>query len=137
MAIMIVTGLMLISSVMLRSLHHYMNLPYWSVEAWQNGTVQASLTILWVVLALILTTFASKKSLRHVWMLGIAVLALVIAKLIFLDLSHTHTITRIVSFIGSGLVMLLIGYFAPLPPAQKIVNQLAEDGDESKDQPKN
>ncbi len=137
MAIMIVTGLMLISSVMLRSLHHYMNLPYWSVEAWQNGTVQASLTILWVVLALILTTFASKKSLRHVWMLGIAVLALVIAKLIFLDLSHTHTITRIVSFIGSGLVMLVIGYFAPLPPAQKIVNQLAEDGDESKDQPKN
>ena len=134
MAIMIVTGLMLISSVMLRSLHHYMDLPYWSVEAWQNGTVQASLTILWVVLALILTTFASKKALRHVWMLGIAVLALVIAKLIFLDLSHTHTITRIVSFIGSGLVMLVIGYFAPLPPAQKNADQLVDDRQNSEDQ---
>ena len=119
-AVMIITGLMLMSSVMLRSLHHYLDLPYWSIEAWQNGTVQASLTIFWVVLALVLTTFASKKALRHVWMLGIAVLALVIAKLIFLDLSHTHTITRIVSFIGSGLVMLVIGYFAPLPPAQKV-----------------
>ncbi len=84
--------------------------------------MQASLTILWVFLALILTTSASKKALRHVWMLGIAVLALVIAKLIFLDLSHTHTITRIVSFIGSGLVMLLIGYFAPLPPESKDMN---------------
>lgn len=134
MAIMIVTGLMLISSVMLRSLHHYMDLPYWSVEAWQNGTVQASLTILWVVFALILTTFASKKALRHVWMLGIAVLALVIAKLIFLDLSHTHTITRIVSFIGSGLVMLVIGYFAPLPPAQKNADQLVDDRQNSEDQ---
>ena len=46
------------------------------------------------------------------------VLAVVIAKLIFLDLSHTHTITRIISFIGSGLIMLVIGYFAPLPPTQ-------------------
>ncbi|WP_089606030.1 DUF2339 domain-containing protein [Acinetobacter piscicola] len=119
MAVVILTGLMLISSILLRSLHHYLQLPYWSIEAWQNGTVQASLTILWVVLALVLTTFASKKALRYVWMIGIAVLALVIAKLIFLDLSHTHTITRIVSFIGSGLVMLVIGYFAPLPPAPK------------------
>lgn len=117
MAAMILTGLMLISSIMLRSLHHYFQLPYWSVQAWQNGVVQASLTILWVILALILTTFSSRKALRHVWMLGIAVLALVIAKLIFLDLSHTHTITRIISFIGSGLVMLVIGYFAPLPPS--------------------
>jgi len=125
-AIVILTGLMLISSIMLRSLHQYFQLPYWSVEAWQNGTVQASLTILWVILALVLTTFSSKKALRHVWMLGIAVLALVIAKLIFLDLSHTHTITRIVSFIGSGLVMLVIGYFAPLPPAQKEQNQSTE-----------
>ena len=103
---------------MLRSLHHYMSLPYWSLQAWQNGTVQASLTILWAALALILTTFASKKALRYVWLLGIAVLAVVIAKLIFLDLSHTHTITRIISFIGSGLIMLVIGYFAPLPPTQ-------------------
>lgn len=117
-AVLVITGLLLLSSLMLRSLHHYMALPYWSWEAWQNGTVQASLTILWAVLALILTTFASKKALRYVWLLGIAVLAVVIAKLIFLDLSHTHTITRIISFIGSGLIMLLIGYFAPLPPAQ-------------------
>lgn len=117
--ILVITGLLLVSSLMLRSLHHYMALPYWSLEAWQNGTVQASLTILWAALALILTTFASKKALRYVWLLGIAVLAVVIAKLIFLDLSHTHTITRIISFIGSGLIMLVIGYFAPLPPKAK------------------
>lgn len=115
--VLLLTGLLLISSLMLRSLHHYMVLPYWSLEAWQNGTVQASLTILWAILALILTTFASKKALRYVWLLGISVLAVVIAKLIFLDLSHTHTITRIISFIGSGLIMLVIGYFAPLPPS--------------------
>ena len=118
-SVLVLTGLLFISSLLLRSLHHYMNLPYWSAEVWSNGTVQASLTILWTILALALTTFASKKALRVVWLLGIAVLAIVIVKLIFLDLSHTQTLTRIVSFIGSGLIMLVIGYFAPLPPAEK------------------
>ncbi|GAA5014954.1 DUF2339 domain-containing protein [Acinetobacter puyangensis] len=113
-------GLFLISSVLLRVLYHYADLPYWSQQAWGNSTVQTCLTILWTSVALVLTSLASRKSWRYIWMLGIAVLALVILKLIFLDLSHSHTLTRIVSFIGSGLIMLVIGYFAPLPPKAKL-----------------
>ena len=52
-------------------------------------------------------------------MLGIAVLGLVLFKLICLDLSQTQTFSRIISFIGSGLIMLVIGYFSPLPPNNK------------------
>ena len=107
------------SSILLRTLYHYADLPYWSSAAWQNSTVQMGLTILWASVALLLTTLASKKAWRAIWMLGIAVLSLVIVKLIFLDLSHNHTLTRIISFIASGLIMLVIGYFSPLPPAQK------------------
>lgn len=120
-AALLFSGLFLISSLMLRMLHHYADLPYWSDQAWNNSIVQACLTILWAVVALILTTLASRQSWRYIWMLGIAVLAIVIVKLIFLDLSHSHTLTRIVSFIGSGLIMLVIGYFSPLPP--KITQQ--------------
>ena len=32
-----------------------------------------------------------------------------------MDLSGTGTVTRIVSFIGVGVLMLVIGYVAPLP----------------------
>jgi uncharacterized membrane protein len=32
------------------------------------------------------------------------------------DLSSVGTIERIVSFIGVGLLMLVLGYFSPLPP---------------------
>lgn len=117
------TGLLCVSSIMLRMLHHYADLPYWSGQAWENSTVQMSLTILWASIALVLTTLASRKAWRYIWMVGIAVLAVVIAKLIFLDLSHSHTLTRIISFIGSGLIMLVIGYFAPLPPAQRIEDE--------------
>lgn len=113
------SGLLVMSSVLLRTLYHYADLPYWSSAAWQNSTVQMGLTILWASVALLLTTLASKKAWRAIWMLGIAVLSLVIVKLIFLDLSHNHTLTRIISFIASGLIMLVIGYFSPLPPAQK------------------
>ena len=37
------------------------------------------------------------------------------AKLLIVDLSGSGTVTRIVSFIGAGVLMLLIGYVAPLP----------------------
>lgn len=115
----LVLGLLLVSSILLRALHHYANLPYWSFEAFSNSTIQMSLTILWASIALVLTLLASKKAWRYIWMMGIVVLAIVIAKLVLLDLSHSHTITRIISFIGSGVIMLVIGYFAPLPPKAK------------------
>ena len=109
-------GLLIISSIVLRLLTHWLNIPYSLTAILQNGTIQAALTILWASTALILTLWASRKSWRTLWIIGIAILMLVIGKLVLLDLSHTQTLTRIISFIGSGLIMLIIGYFAPLPP---------------------
>jgi uncharacterized membrane protein len=43
-------------------------------------------------------------------------MAVVGAKLILVDLSNTGTVERIVSFIGVGVLMLLIGYISPVPP---------------------
>jgi len=47
---------------------------------------------------------------------GAALLALVVAKLFLVDLAQVGTVERIVSFIGVGLLLLLIGYLAPVPP---------------------
>jgi uncharacterized membrane protein len=33
------------------------------------------------------------------------------------DLSRIGSIERIVSFVGVGLLMLIVGYLSPLPPA--------------------
>ena len=44
-------------------------------------------------------------------------LGIVIAKLFLVDLSRVGTIERIISFVGVGLLTLVIGYFSPLPPA--------------------
>lgn len=45
-----------------------------------------------------------------------SLLGVVVVKLLFVDMSQAEGIARIVAFIGVGMLMLLIGYFVPLPP---------------------
>jgi uncharacterized membrane protein len=60
---------------------------------------------------------AARKSIRVAWLAGAVLLAVVVAKLFLVDLSRIGSIERIVSFLGVGLLMLIFGYFSPLPPA--------------------
>ncbi|MBK0064577.1 MULTISPECIES: DUF2339 domain-containing protein [unclassified Acinetobacter] len=118
--ISIVIALLVFSSVVVRALHFYAATPLWSWAIWSNGTVQLSLTLLWVVLAFVLMTFSSQRQIRQLWFVGAALLAIVVIKLVGLDLSQSGTLTRVISFIGAGGVMLVIAYLAPLPPVQSI-----------------
>ncbi len=61
-------------------------------------------------------TFSSRRHIRQIWFVGAALLGIVVLKLLLLDLSQSGTLTRVISFIGSGIVMLVIAYLAPLPP---------------------
>lgn len=116
----ILVGLLVFSSVVVRGLHHYWATPLWSAAIWTNGVVQLNLTLLWVILAFILTTFSSRKMIRQLWFVGAALLGIVVLKLILLDLSQSATLTRVISFIGAGGVMLIIAYLAPLPPSSAV-----------------
>lgn len=102
--------------VLLRALHHYLNVPYSAYALWHSMTVQMALTILWSVLALIVMFMAKHWQQRQVWMVGASLLALVVLKLFFKELADSGTLTRIVSFLVVGGFMLLIGYLSPLPP---------------------
>lgn len=79
--------------------------------------------MLWVILAFVLMTFSSQRHIRQIWFVGAALLGIVVSKLVSLDLSQSGTLTRVVSFIGAGGVMLVIAYLAPLPPASKIADK--------------
>jgi uncharacterized membrane protein len=65
---------------------------------------------------------AHKRSKRQIWIVGAALMGLVVAKLFLLDLAQHGSVERIVSFIGAGLMLLVMGYFAPLPPVKKELN---------------
>ena len=79
--------------------------------------VETSISIFWTLIALTTMLVATRKHARIVWLTAAGLLGVVIAKLFLVDLSHVGTVDRIISFVGVGLLMLIIGYFSPLPPA--------------------
>lgn len=116
LAVLSVLSVLWLSSYMvLRALHVYFATPYNSLVVWQNATVQLCLTLLWVGLAFIAMSIASRQLLRPLWVLGGSILVIVTLKLVLLDLSHIGTLTRVISFLGAGFVMLIIAYIAPIP----------------------
>ncbi|MCK6052827.1 DUF2339 domain-containing protein [Moraxella osloensis] len=105
-----------VSSMLVRGFASVWGTPTWEQGAWSVSMVQTGLTILWTVIAMVLMFLANKKAIRLVWFAGIALLTMVVAKLLLIDMSNTSAVLRVVSFIGAGLLMLVIGYLAPLPP---------------------
>jgi uncharacterized membrane protein len=105
-----------LNGVLLRTLHHWAGIPFQLDAMLRSDLVQASLSIFWAVLALVAMLVAHRRGLRVLWVAGAGLMAVVVAKLFLLDLAKIGGIERIVSFIAVGVLMLVIGYFAPLPP---------------------
>ena len=81
--------------------------------------MQASLSLFWTLLALAAMVVATRRAWRPLWLTGAGLMAVVVGKLLLVDLSNAGTIERIVSFLGVGVLMLVIGYLAPVPPLRE------------------
>ncbi len=112
-----VAGFVWLNAMLVRAFHHYGDVPY-RFDAWVRSlAVQTGITLLWSVTALVLMWWSARRALRGPWIVGAGLLGAVVLKLVLVDLSGSGTVTRIVSFIGVGVLMLVIGYVAPLPGA--------------------
>ena len=108
-----------LTMTLLRTVHRWGGVS-WNVDAlWRSMTAQAALSLLWTAFALAAMVVSYRRAVRSGWFTGAALLGVVVVKLIFVDLSHVGTVERIVSFIGVGLLILLIAYLAPVPPRRK------------------
>jgi uncharacterized membrane protein len=105
-----------LNGVLLRTLHHWADVPFLLDAMLRSMLVQAAFSIFWSVLALCAMVCATRFRMRPLWMTGAGLMAAVVLKLFFIDLSNVGGVERIVSFIGVGLLMLVIGYFSPVPP---------------------
>jgi uncharacterized membrane protein len=108
-----------INSVWLRVAHHVAGVPWNAERLFDSFLVQAGYSILWTLLALGLMVLANRRMLRGLWMLGAGLLGATVLKLLLIDLSNRGGGERIVVFIAVGALMLVVGYFAPMPPAAK------------------
>lgn len=115
------------NAILLRSAAQYLGLPYRFEALYESQFVQAMLSITWTLCAFALMQYAVRRLTRTLWIIGAALLAVVVLKLFMIDLKHIGGVARIVSFMGVGGLMLLIGYLAPLPRSG---DQPANAGDE-------
>jgi uncharacterized membrane protein len=108
-----------INTVWFRIAHHYLGVAWHADSMLNSFIVQAGISILWSSLALALMVWAHKTVRRPAWVAGAILLGLVVLKLLLVDMSNRGGTERIITFIAVGCLMLLVGWFAPMPPAAK------------------
>ncbi len=113
-----VAGMALLLSTIsvVRIVHHVTDVAWNSSALFASDGVQSTLTIFWAILGLGGMVFGAKKVSRGLWMAGAALMTVVVLKLFVIDLGNSGTVWRIVSFLGVGVMLLVVGYFSPVPP---------------------
>nr|WP_279614027.1 DUF2339 domain-containing protein [Pseudomonas sp. RGM 3321] len=106
----------LVTAMVMRTTHHWAQVPWHTEALLESMRVQAGLSIVWTLMALALMIGGHMRSNRELWLGGAALIGVVVIKLFFVELSNRGGMERIVSFIGVGILLLVVGYFAPLPP---------------------
>jgi len=116
----------LLTAMVMRTAHHWGGVPYQLDALLDSMLVQAGLSIVWTLIALPLMVLGNRLGRRELWLIGAALIALVVAKLFFVELGNRGGLERIVSFIGVGVLLLVVGYFAPLPARKADADQPQE-----------
>ncbi|WP_050815597.1 MULTISPECIES: DUF2339 domain-containing protein [Brenneria] len=109
----------LLNGLLLRSLAWYAQIP-WSADAlWASRLIQTAFALLWTLSALVGMLWSTRRQLRGGWLAGALLLGLTVAKLFLVDSAGGGGLARAVAFIGVALLILVVGYFAPLPPKRR------------------
>lgn len=103
------------SMLILRIAHHYFGVAWNSAALLSSFGVQAALSLAWACGAIILMLTGSRRGLRRLWQSGALLIGIVILKLFIVELGDSGGIARIISFIGVGVLLLAVSYFAPAP----------------------
>ncbi len=116
------------NAALLRAMHHMTGVPWTLSQLLGDDTTQAALSLFWAILGLGLMLLANRRASRATWLAGAGLMAAVVCKLFVVDMAASGTLTRIVSFIGAGMLLLVVGYFSPLPPKADAAAQAEAEG---------
>jgi uncharacterized membrane protein len=115
----------LVTMTVARGVHHLAGVPYEVDSLVASTTFQTALSIVWGIAGLAGMIAGTLLARRSVWMSGAVLMGIVVAKLFLVDLGNTDTLARVVSFLGVGVLLLVVGYFAPVPPRARVEAQAA------------
>jgi hypothetical protein len=77
----------------------------------------AVVSLVWVSLGALLTGWGRRSKSRTLWGAGAALLVAAAAKLVLIDFGVLGQLGNILAVIAAGIVFMLVGWFAPMPPA--------------------
>lgn len=117
--ILAVGGFVWMNVVVARTVHFLGDVPYAAEAMFRSDVLQAAYSVLWSMAALGAMLLGWRRGRRQAWLAGAGLLVAVVGKLFLIDLDGRGTVARIVSFLGVGLLMLVVGYFCPLPPKEE------------------
>ncbi len=106
------------NGILIRAIADFAELNWNYDTLYDSRLLQTVLSISWALAALACITIAAIKKNRIWWFMGAGIFACVIAKLFLIDIYGQGGISRAISFIGVALLILIVGYFSPLPPKE-------------------
>ena len=108
-----------LSAGVMRVWHFYGGIGWNLADLLRSVGLQASLSVVWAGAAIVLMATGNRSGSRGRWIGGAALMGAVVVKLFLVELGNSGGIERIASFIIVGLLLLLVGWFAPVPPKDK------------------
>ncbi len=118
-------GFFAFNALLARGVHQTTGASFTLDSLYSSALLQTLYAITWSALALLLMFWANRRALRldfarSLWTAGALLLGTTVLKLFVVDLANADTVARIVSFIGVGLLIIAIAYFAPAPKRDEV-----------------
>ncbi len=111
-------GVVVLTMTAARSVHHWTGVPFELRPLVFSTELQVAVSILWAATALAAMVVGVRAADRRIWIVGASWMGVVVVKLFLIDLASLAALPKASSFIGVGILLLIVGYLAPVPPSQ-------------------
>jgi uncharacterized membrane protein len=108
-------GVLLLTAITLRGAHFLGGVP-WGDALWTSPLAQAALSITWTLAGIAAMLLGKRRGSRAVWFGGAALMGVVLVKLLLIDRQYLHDLPAIIGVLVVGILLVAVGYFAPVPP---------------------
>lgn len=90
-----------------------------ALELALTKTMQPWVSLLWAAAGVAVVVVASRRRLRPMWVGGGIALAVLVGKMLLVDLAAFTLAAKVGVFLAVGLLFIGLGYFCPLPPERE------------------
>jgi uncharacterized membrane protein len=111
-------GFLAVTMATLRAVHHLGHLP-WDESLIAERLSQAALSIVWTALGIAAMVLGARLARRPLWIAGASLAGIVVVKLLLIDRQYLGDLPGIIAFLGVGGLLVAVGWFAPVPPAER------------------